>query len=233
MESILQQSYEVPNFFTKVNLLLHLFQREKDYQKVVVFVKNKRVADALFEQIQLSKKDESIALIHSNKSQNFRLQAIKGFQDGDYRILIATDILARGIDIEGISHVINFDMPKDAENYIHRIGRTGRAAEEGNALTFITPQDEEAMTAITELMDREVPVLEFPAEVLISTKMTEEELPKEIIKPYQKIRSKEHAPGPAYHEKKDKNKKTNQGGSYRRELAKKYKKPKTRGQKRK
>ena len=233
LESILQQSYEVPNFFTKVNLLLHLFQREKDYQKVVVFVKNKRVADALFEQIQLSKKDESIALIHSNKSQNFRLQAIKGFQDGEYRILIATDVLARGIDIEGISHVINFDMPKDAENYIHRIGRTGRAAEEGNALTFITPQDAEVMTAITALMDREVPVLEFPAEVLISSKMTEEELPKEIIKPYQKKRSKEHAPGPAYHEKKEKNKKTNQGGSYRRELAKKYKKPKTRGQKRK
>jgi ATP-dependent RNA helicase RhlE len=233
LESILQQSYEVPNFYTKVNLLLHLFQREKDCQKVVVFVKNKRVADALFEQIQLSEKDESIAVIHSNKSQNFRLQAIKGFQDGEYRILIATDVLARGIDIEGISHVINFDMPKDAENYIHRIGRTGRAAEEGNALTFITPQDAEVVTAITTLMDRDVPVLEFPTEVLISSKMTEEELPKEIIKPYQKKRSKEHAPGPAYHEKKEKNKKTNQGGSYRRELAKKYKKPKTRGQKRK
>ena len=89
------------------------------------------------------------------------------------------------------------------------------------------------MTSIETLMDLKIPVLDFPEEVPISSKMTEEEIPMEIIKPYQKKRSKEHAPGPAFHEKKDKNKKTNQGGSYRRKLAAKYKKPKTRGQKRK
>jgi ATP-dependent RNA helicase RhlE len=129
--------------------------------------------------------------------------------------------------------VINFDIPKDAENYIHRIGRTGRAENEGNALTFTTEQDQEVLASIESLMDLKISVLDFPEEVPISSKMTEEETPTEVIKPYQKKRSKEHAPGPAFHEKKDKNKKTNQGGSYRRKLAAKYKKPKTRGQKRK
>jgi len=233
LEKIQQQLYQARNFYTKVNLLNHLLKDKETYSKTLVFVKNKRVADKLFSQLQEAGNVEGFSLIHSNKSQNFRLQAIKGFQDGIHRVLIATDILARGIDIQEITHVINFDIPKDAENYIHRIGRTGRAKNEGNALTFVTEQDEEILTEIETLMDLKVPVIDFPSEVTISTKMTEDETPKEIIKEYQKKRSKEFAPGPAFHEKKEKNKKTNQGGSYRRELAKKYKKPRTRGQKRK
>ncbi|MGB2127852.1 MAG: DEAD/DEAH box helicase [Flavicella sp.] len=233
LEKINQQLFNVKNFYTKVNLIQHLLSDKENYTKVLLFTKNKRVADKLFSEFENIGDAEGISVIHSNKSQNFRIQAIKGFQEGIHRILIATDVLARGIDIEGISHVINFDIPKDAESYIHRIGRTGRAKNEGNAITFVTPEDEEVLNEIEALMDMKVPTNELPDEVPVSNKMTEDEIPKEIIKPYQKKRSKEFAPGPAFHEKKEKNKKTNQGGSYRRELAKKYKKPKTRGQKRK
>ena len=233
LESIKQQIYTTPNFYTKVNLLTHLLNDKETYSKTLVFTKNKRVADKLFNELENSGNSKGISVIHSNKSQNYRLQAIKGFQEGTHRILIATDVLARGIDIEGITHVINFDLTDDPENYIHRIGRTGRAENEGNAISFITEKDEEVFEEIETLMNLKVAAIDFPEEVAISSKMTEDEMPKEIDKPYQKKRSKEHAPGPAFHEKKEKNKKTNQGGSYRRELAKKYKKPKTRGQKRK
>lgn len=229
LEKIQQDVYKVPNFYTKVNLLTNLLADKETYSKALVFVKNKRVADKLFTEIQNKTGSlDGYSIIHSNKSQNYRLQAIKGFQDGDHRILIATDVLARGIDIANITHVINFDISKDAENYIHRIGRTGRAENEGYATTFVTEADEELLTQIETLMDTEVAVTEIPEEVIISSKLTEDEMPVEVIKPYQKMRSKEFAPGPAFHKKKEKNSKTNQGGSYRRELAKKYKKPKTR-----
>lgn len=208
LEKIEQTICKVPNFYTKINLLTHLLNDKDSFYKVLVFVKNKRIADKLMTEIQSQTGSlDGYAVIHSNKSQNYRLQAIQGFQEGNHRILISTDVLARGIHIEGISHVINFDIPKDAENYIHRIGRTGRAENEGNALTFTTEQDQEVLTSIETLMDLKIPVLDFPEEVPISSKMTEEEIPMEIIKPYQKKRSKEHAPGPAFHEKKDKNKK--------------------------
>ncbi len=236
LDKIDQELFHVPNFYTKINLLTSLLQDKETYSRTVVFVKNKRVADKLYNELEAQGNHKDISIIHSNKSQNYRLQAIKGFQEGLHRVLIATDVLARGIDISEITHVINFDIPKDAENYIHRIGRTGRAEKNGNALTFVVNENEEEQTILTsieELMGMKIPVLDFPTEVTISSKLTEDEIPKEVIKPYQKKRSKEFAPGPAFHEKKDKNKKTNQGGSYRRELAKKYKKPKTRGQKRK
>lgn len=231
LEKIEQNIYNTKNFYTKVNLLKFLLSDKETYSKVLVFTKNKKVADKLFTELENSGNSKGVSVIHSNKSQNYRLQAIKGFQEGLHRILIATDVLARGIDIDAISHVINFDITDDAENYIHRIGRTGRAENEGNAISFITEENQAVLEEIEELMQIKVPVLEFPKEVEISSKMTEDETPKEVIKLYQKNKSKEFAPGPAFHEKKDKNKKTNQGGSYRRELAKKYKKPRTRAPK--
>lgn len=233
LEKIEQRIYNTQNFYTKVNLLTHLLGNKETFSKVLVFAKNKKIADKLFTELENSGNSEGISVIHSNKSQNYRIQAIQGFQEGLHRILLATDVLARGIDIEGITHVINFDIPKDAENYIHRIGRTGRAENEGNAITFITETDEEILESIEGLMGLKVEVLDFPQEVQITTKLIDEEIPDEPIHLYQKKKSKEFAPGPAFHEKKEKNKKTNQGGSYRRELAKKYKKPRTRGQKRK
>lgn len=162
LEKIDQQLYQTKNFYTKVNLVSHLIADKDNYKRVLVFTKNKRVADKLFSEFQNSGISDDVSVIHSNKSQNFRLQAIQGFQEGMHRVLISTDVLARGIDIQGITHVINFDIPKDAENYIHRIGRTGRAENEGNALTFVTEQDEEILSEIEGLMDLKIPVIDFP-----------------------------------------------------------------------
>ncbi len=230
LDNIKQERYNVPNFYTKVNLLNHLLNDIDTYNKVLVFVAYKRMADRLFDQLEESFPGES-CVIHSNKTQNYRLRSINQFENGDNRILIATDVMARGLDIDNISHVINFDTPDYPENYMHRIGRTGRAEKEGHALVFSTEKEQEALENIEQLMQMQVPLLELPAMVEISTELIEEERPQ-LKERYNPLKHRdEDAPGPAFHEKKEKNKKTNQGGSYRREIAKKYKKPKTRGDK--
>ena len=114
---------------------------------------------------------------------------------------------------------------------MHRIGRTGRAEKAGKTLLFSTEKEQEAKGSIQNLMGYEIPVLELPAEVEISELLTEDERPKEDQGISKNRTSLEYVPGPAFHEKSEKNSKTNQGGSYRREIAKKYKKPKTRGDK--
>lgn len=230
LENIKQLRYKAPNFYTKVNLVNYLLSDKETYNKVLIFVAYKRMADRLFEQLEESFYGEC-CVIHSNKTQNYRLRSINQFEAGENRILIATDVMARGLDIDNISHVINFDTPDYPENYMHRIGRTGRAEREGQALVFTTEKETEAIENIEQLMQMEVPTIEFPEEVEISTELIEEERPqiKERNNPLK--RRDEDAPGPAFHEKKEKNKKVNLGGSYRREMAKKYKKPKTRGDK--
>ena len=139
--------------------------------------------------------------------------------------------MARGLDFDKVSHVINFDTPDFPENYMHRIGRTGRAEKAGKTLLFSTQKEREAKAKIQDLMDYEIPVLELPEEVEISKLLTEDERPREDQGISKNRTSLEYVPGPAFHEKSEKNSKTNQGGSYRREIAKKYKKPKTRGDK--
>jgi ATP-dependent RNA helicase RhlE len=114
---------------------------------------------------------------------------------------------------------------------MHRIGRTGRAEREGITILFSTEKEQESKERIEALMKYEIPVLDFPSEVEISKQLTEEERPREDQEISKNRVSEEYIPGPAFHEKSEKNKKTNQGGSYRREIAKKYKKPKTRGDK--
>lgn len=231
LHNIEQKRYDVPNFYTKVNLLVHLLKDSNTYNKVLIFVAFKKLADRLFDQLEEQCPGES-CVIHSNKTQNYRLRSIEQFRDGEHRILIATDVMARGLDIENISHVINFDTPFYPENYMHRIGRTGRAEQQGMALTFSTEQEQEAISQIQSYMDKRIPLLEWPSEVEISKQLIEEERPqiKERNNPT-KRKTEIDAPGPAFHEKKDKNKKENQGGSYKFKMAEKYKKPKTRGDK--
>ena len=173
--------------------------------------------------------EEECTIIHSNKSQNYRLRSIRQFGEGFCRILVATDVMARGLDIEHVSHVINFDTPEYPENYMHRIGRTGRAERKGISFLLTTEKEEENLEKIETLMKMEVPQYELPENVEISTELIPEEQPKvfEINNPNKNV----DAPGPAFHEKSAKNQKVNLGGSYRREIAKKYKKPKTRGDK--
>ena len=227
LENIAQYGYAVPNFYTKANLLLHLLQNEKEYKKVLVFVPNKKSADLLFVILD-DFFGKEVAVIHSNKTQNYRIRSIEDFNAERTRILVTTDIMARGLDLDRISHVINVDTPSFPENYMHRIGRTGRAEQEGTSILFYTEAEVEKKNAIETLMDLKIKLMEIPSEVAVSDKLTSEEQPEvvEINNP-----TKEEEVGPSFHEKKDKNKKENQGGSYKRIIKEKYKKPKTRGDK--
>jgi ATP-dependent RNA helicase RhlE len=228
LEQIIQKGYYVPNFFTKVNLLEY-FLADPEFEKVLVFFKSKRLADRLYEQLE-PKFPGELCVIHSNKSQNSRINAIRHFGEGKHRVLIATDIAARGLDIAGVTHVINFDTPEVPEDYIHRIGRTGRADKAGTAITLINEPERVFQTGIEDLMNKPIPMEVLPAGVLISTIYTDEEKPFAGNKNYLKI-----APAPdlskGFQAKKEKNSKTNQGGSYKRKLAAKYKKRITRGNK--
>ena len=230
LDNISQQLYNVPNFYTKINLLTHLLNDTETYNKVLIFVAFKRMADRLFEKLDEYYKEE-LCVIHSNKTQNYRLRSIEQFRNGENRILVATDVMARGLDIDNVSHVINFDTPDFPENYMHRIGRTGRAEREGKALIFSTVKDQDAIDNIEGLMKMTIPVIEMPEHIEISTELIEEERPqiKEHNNPHK--RKEEDAPGPAFHEKSAKNSKENLGGSYKFKIAAKYKKPKTRGDK--
>ncbi len=231
LDNINQVCYSVQNFYTKANLLIHLLKNKEIYHKVLVFVSHKKDADRLFEVIEEFYETEG-CVIHSNKTQNYRIRSIKQFDAGENRILIATDVMSRGLDLNEISHVVNFDTPKFPENYMHRIGRTGRAKHEGQSLLFFTEAEQEAKEGIEHLMDYEIPIIKMPAKIEISKKLTPAEQPKDDLLENQKNRgSKTYVPGDAFHEKSIKNSKINQGGSYRREIEKKYKKPKTRGDK--
>ena len=230
LENIEQARYNVPNFYTKVNLLEGLLSEKDTYSRVLIFVAYKRMADRLFDKLEELFPGEN-CVIHSNKTQNYRLRSIEQFSQGEHRILVATDVMARGLDIDNVSHVINFDTPDYPENYMHRIGRTGRAERKGYSILLSTEKEQQSREAIETLMQTPIKTLDIPDNIEVSKELIEEE--REVIKErYNPTkRSTEDLPGPAFHEKKEKNKKVNLGGSYRREMAKKYKKSKTRGDK--
>ncbi len=230
LENIKQERYNVPNFYTKVNLLEYLLSDKDEFSRVLIFVAYKKMADRLFDKLEELFPGQS-CVIHSNKTQNYRLRSIEQFSEGEHRLLVATDVMARGLDIDDVTHVINFDTPDYPENYMHRIGRTGRAEKQGHALLFSTEKEQEARERIEALMQLEIETKDIPNVVEISTELIEEERPQIRERNNPTKRSTEDIPGPAFHEKKEKNKKVNLGGSYRREISKKYKKPKTRGDK--
>ncbi|WP_299128969.1 DEAD/DEAH box helicase [uncultured Winogradskyella sp.] len=230
LENITQKRYNIPNFHTKVNLLENLLHNTNEFSRVLIFVAYKKMADRLFEKLEALFPGDT-CVIHSNKTQNYRLRSIEQFGNGEHRILVATDVMARGLDIEDVSHVINFDTPEYPENYMHRIGRTGRAEKEGHALLFSTEKEQDSKDAIEALMAMRIALLPLPDEVEISKELIDEERLQIRERNNPTKRSLDDDVGPAFHEKKAKNKKENLGGSYRREIAKKYKKPKTRGDK--
>ena len=209
LENIQQFTYNVPNFNTKVNLLIHLLESDESMERILVFVNNKKISDMLHERIE-EHFDGQFGVIHSNKSQNYRLSTMASFQEGELRGIITTDIMARGLDISNISHVINFEAPEMPELYMHRIGRTGRADATGTAISFITPREADLITEVEILMNHEIDVIEFPEEVEISTKLIEPEKDKQPIKFLLK-KPKLDGNG-AFHEKAKKNKKVNLGG---------------------
>ena len=229
LERISQQAYPAPNFYTKLNLLEHLLANDESMSKVLIFGPSKRMAELMHKQLAESFPDQ-FEIIHSNKSQNFRFNAVAEFEAGNCRGLIATDLLARGLDVTDVTHVINLDTPSEPERYIHRIGRTGRADRDGAALLFYTEEEEPALAAIQALMEQDIPQLPLPEEVEIATQLTEDEMPVGSKKNYLQ-------PSPirqgAFHEKLAKNKKVNKGNKTKFLRDRKYKKPISRGMKRK
>ncbi len=224
LENISQQCYSVKNFYTKANLLIHLLADKDEFKKVLVFVSNKKSADRLYNKLD-EEFGSQVCVIHSNKTQNYRLRSIEDFDNGNNRVLVTTDVMARGLDLRKISHVINFDTPRYPENYMHRIGRTGRAEQQGNAILLYTEKEEKLKLAIERLMNYTIPQLEFPAEVEISSALTPDERPNvdEMASPH---KTKKHTPGASHHEKKSKNKKVNLGGLTTVRLLKNIKRPK-------
>jgi ATP-dependent RNA helicase RhlE len=232
LENIDQVVYHVPNFYTKVNLLEQLLQTHPEMNKVLIFAATKSLADQLFDELE-PKFPEKVGVIHSNKSQNHRFNTVNQFQEGNYRFIIATDIIARGLDISEVSHVINFDTPEVPEAYIHRIGRTGRADKKGISLTFVTPREMESLEKIETLMNYQVPVVALPKDLLISDVLTDDELPKVKMKDVLIRLPRRDETGPAFHEKSAKNKKVNVKIRHADKMMAKYGKAKTRGQKKK
>ena len=230
LENIIQTGYEVPNFYTKVNLLELLLTEDETMTKVLVFAATKQLADDLYEQLE-AKFPGTAGVIHSNKEQNHRFNTVKQFKEGTYRFIIATDIVARGIDVSGVTHVINFDVPAVPENYIHRIGRTGRYDKKGIAVTFITEKEKPLQTAIEALMKYEIPIATLPANLVISDVLTEDEKPKVYMKIIQVKQRKKEEAGPAFHEKSAKNSKVNFIVRKKDRMMQKYGKPIKRGPK--
>lgn len=148
--TVTQLVYEVRNDL-KMNLLLHLL-RDPGLNMVLLFSRTKHGADKVAR--KLEERGIRTGTLHSNRSQNQRLRALKDFKNGSIRVLVATDIAARGIDVDGISHVVNYDFPKHPEDYVHRIGRTGRAQAVGDALSFATPEDHSALRALERFIGR-------------------------------------------------------------------------------
>jgi len=230
LENIEQIGYAIPNFYTKVNLLKLMLAQDQTMTKLLVFVATKKLADELYTQLETIY-PETCGVIHSNKEQNHRFNTVKQFHEGTYRFIIATDIVARGIDISEVTHVINFDVPEVPENYIHRIGRTGRADKKGIAITFFTAKEKPLMDTIQALMKYEVPLLPLPENLEISEVLTEDEIPKVFMKTYLVKLPKKEEVGPAFHQKSAKNSKVNVIVRKKDRMMKKYGKPKTRGQK--
>src|SRR6266513_1642553 len=149
-DTVTQFAYEVRPHL-KPALLLHLLG-DQQFDTVLVFARTKRGADKIARRLESS--GIKTGTIHSNRSQNQRLRALKDFKSGAVRVLVATDIAARGIDVDGISHVVNYDFPMHSEDYVHRIGRTGRAHAIGDAISFITPEDQGPLRSLERFIGR-------------------------------------------------------------------------------
>jgi ATP-dependent RNA helicase RhlE len=198
-ETIEQVLYEVPNFKTKINLLIH-FLNQEEFSRVIVFVKTKSNADAIAKYID-RKELGPVRVVHANKGQNSRINAVNEFREGNIRVLVSTDVTARGMDISMVSHVINFDLPLVYEDYVHRIGRTGRAENEGMAITFANELEMHHVPRIEKIIQQDIPRKTIPADVTIEKTPFEEQ--QEMAKTMDNIRKKmDPTFKGAFHEKK-------------------------------
>jgi len=197
-----QVVYYLPNLRTKINFLEYLLADHETFNRVMIFARTKENADNVFKYLE-RKKLGPLRVIHSNKGQNSRINAMNEFKQGQLRILVSTDVASRGIDVEKVSHVINFDVPSLYEDYVHRIGRTGRAFQGGKAITFATKAELYHIKRIEKLIRERIPVKKLPDEIKIEETSTEEAqvMAREIDR--QKKREDPEYGG-AFHERKEK-----------------------------
>jgi len=228
-EKIDMYLYHVPNFNTKVNLLIELFETDPSMEKVLIFTRNKKHADKLHEMMTFQYPDK-IGVIHSNKSQNLRIRTVKKFAEGTYRALIATDIIARGLDVEGITHVINFELSEVPENFVHRVGRTARADASGIALSFISEKELPYLEGVETLILQKIEEREMPVNVEISFELIPDEIEK-LGGDKDYLGAKMKTSRGAFHDKKEKNKKVNRAQEKR--MARKAQKKKAKRKKKK
>jgi ATP-dependent RNA helicase RhlE len=198
-ETIEQVKYFVPNIRTKLDLLLRLVN-EDGFERGIIFTKSRKNADTVHQYLQKNQSG-SIRVIHANKGQNTRINSMDDFKKGEVKILVATDVAARGLDVSLVSHVINFDVPLIYEDYVHRIGRTGRAENEGKAATFINPAEAFHFEKIESIIRMLVPEQEIPEEITIHKTPFEEKQDYEREIDKQKRGNDPEFKG-AFHEKK-------------------------------
>ncbi len=204
-ETVEQELFAIPNIRTKIALLEYLletYDKSEEIKKTIIFTRTKASADNVFKFIQ-RKVTKEVRVIHGNKDQNSRLNAINSFSEGELGVLVATDVVARGIDISDVSHVINFDVPIIYEDYVHRIGRTGRAEKTGKAITFMNPAEEYHIEKIEKLIKKEIPRSELPGtvEVFKTEKSESQDMAREIDR-QKKLENPDYKG--AFHEKKNK-----------------------------
>jgi len=224
-QTVRQSLYLVPNIKTKINLLKKLLDRDEEITKLIVFCKTRASAEDVYKFLVRKYNDELVKVLHANKGQNTRINSINAFKTDEVKILVATDVASRGIDVSNVSHVINFDVPIVIEDYVHRIGRTGRALQAGEAVTFCNPAEEYYLGKIEKLIRQSVEVLPLPADVFVEETPYEErqEQAKEID--MQKRREDPDFKG-AFHDKKERVERKPALG-HKQQLAKKHGKPKT------
>ncbi|GIL22775.1 MAG: DEAD/DEAH box helicase [Bacteroidota bacterium] len=168
-----QELYHVPNALTKINFLEYLLADRETFTRVMIFTRTKEVADNVFRFLE-RKKLGPVRVVHSNKGQNSRINAMNEFKEGKLRVLVSTDVAARGIDVTNVSHVINFDVPIMYEDYVHRTGRTGRAFQEGKSITLVTDAETYHIDKIEKIIREKIPVKKLPKQVEIAETPFEE-----------------------------------------------------------
>jgi len=173
-QTVNQHLYYVPNVKTKINLLKKLLDVEDDIKKLIIFCKTRTAAEDVYKFLLRKFGEAEVKVLHANKGQNTRINSINAFKNDEVKILVATDVASRGIDVSDVSHVINFDVPVVIEDYVHRIGRTGRAYQSGEAITFCNPSEEYYIRKIEKLIRQDIPVTEIPADVFIEATPYEE-----------------------------------------------------------
>ena len=170
----------------KFDLLVQLLE-QTHYESVIVFTRTKQAADEISNRLKALK--HSVTVLHSDRNQRERIAALEGFKKGTYEVLVATDIAARGLDIAGVTHVMNYDIPLHPEDYVHRIGRTGRAEQAGDAFTLVIAEELKAMLDIERFIDQKVPrvrLKDFP--YVYTALFDEDKQPSKPVRGYRTAR---------------------------------------------